>query len=145
MSKTEKQLVRTFGKKKNAVALAVVTDGHGMIKVNGKPLHLVQPEPLRMKLYEPILLLGGSYFKDVNMRVRVKGGGSSAQIYAIRQSIAKGLIAFYEKYVDEQKKRELKDILLQYDRTLLVADPRRAEPKKFGGKGARARYQKSFR
>ena len=34
---------------------------------------------------------------------------------------------------------------LAYDRTLLVADPRRMEPKKFGGRGAHARYQKSYR
>eukprot|EP00058_Branchiostoma_floridae_P022989 XP_002608479.1 hypothetical protein BRAFLDRAFT_128027 [Branchiostoma floridae] len=42
-------------------------------------------------------------------------------------------------------KKEIKDILISYDRTLLVADPRRREPKKFGGPGARARYQKSYR
>ncbi len=36
-------------------------------------------------------------------------------------------------------------MLLQYDRSLLVADPRRCEPKKYGGPGARARYQKSYR
>lgn len=47
--------------------------------------------------------------------------------------------------VDEASKKEIKDILIQYDRTLLVADPRRCEPKKFGGPGARARYQKSYR
>lgn len=47
--------------------------------------------------------------------------------------------------VDEASRKELKDILTQYDRTLLVADPRRCEPKKFGGPGARARYQKSYR
>lgn len=47
--------------------------------------------------------------------------------------------------VDEASKRQIKDILVQYDRTLLVADPRRCEPKKFGGPGARARYQKSYR
>ena len=44
--------------------------------------------------------------------------------------------------VDEQSKNEIKDVLLAYDRTLLVADPRRCEPKKFGGHGARARFQK---
>ena len=49
------------------------------------------------------------------------------------------------KDVDEASKREIKEILVQYDRTLLVADPRRCEPKKFGGPGARARYQKSYR
>ncbi|MEI4867169.1 30S ribosomal protein S9, partial [Klebsiella pneumoniae] len=68
-----------------------------------------------------------------------------AQIYAIRQSISKALVAYYQKYVDEASKKEIKDILIQYDRTLLVADPRRCESKKFGGPGARARYQKSYR
>lgn len=47
--------------------------------------------------------------------------------------------------VDEAAKREIKDILMNYDRSLLVADPRRTEPKKFGGRGARARFQKSYR
>ena len=47
--------------------------------------------------------------------------------------------------VDEQSKKAIKDTLVQYDRSLLVADPRRCEPKKFGGPGARARYQKSYR
>ena len=47
--------------------------------------------------------------------------------------------------VDEASKKEIKDILVQYDRSLLVADPRRCEAKKFGGPGARARYQKSYR
>ena len=39
--------------------------------------------------------------------------------------------------VDEQQKKEIKEILVSYDRSLLVADPRRCEPKKFGGPGAR--------
>lgn len=47
--------------------------------------------------------------------------------------------------VDEASKNAIRDIFVQYDRTLLVADPRRCEPKKFGGPGARARYQKSYR
>ena len=47
--------------------------------------------------------------------------------------------------VDERSKRVLKDALLAYDRTLLVADPRRTEAKKAGGPSARARYQKSYR
>ena len=61
------------------------------------------------------------------------------------QAIAKSVVAYYQKYVDEASKREIKDILVTYDRTLLVADPRRCEPKKFGGPGARARRQKSYR
>ena len=47
--------------------------------------------------------------------------------------------------VDEASKKEIKDVLVAYDRTLLVADPRRREPKKFGGRSARARFQKSYR
>ena len=98
-----------------------------------------------MKVYEPLFLLGGNRFKDLSIRVRVSGGGSCSQIQAIRQAIAKAIIAFYQKYYDEQDKRELKELLIQYDKLLLVADPRRCEPKKFGGKGARARFQKSYR
>lgn len=92
-----------------------------------------------------MLLLGKDKFSNIDIRVRVKGGGQTSQIYAIRQAIAKGIVAYYQKFVDEASKREIKDILVQYDRTLLVADTRRCEPKKFGGPGARARYQKSYR
>lgn len=115
------------------------------MKLNGTPLDLLEPEGLRVKVFEPLLILGQERFADVDIRLRVKGGGYTAQIYAIRQAIAKGIIAYYQKFVDEQTKKELKDALLAYDRTLLVADPRRCEPKKFGGRGARARFQKSYR
>jgi len=100
---------------------------------------------MKYKVLEPILLLGLPRFNMVDIRVRVSGGGYVAQIYAIRQAISKGIVAFYQKYVNESEKKEVKDILLSYDRTLLVADPRRREPKKFGGRSARARFQKSYR
>jgi len=64
-------------------------------------------------------------------------------INAVEEFIAYTFFLFAD--VDEASKKEIKDILIQYDRTLLVADPRRCEPKKFGGPGARARYQKSYR
>ena len=133
------------GRKRTAVAVAHVKRGKGVLRVNGTPIHLLEPAILRFKVYEPILLLGEDRFAGVDIRVRVKGGGHVSQIYAIRQAIAKGIVAFYQKYVDEQSKKEIKEQLLAYDRTLLVADPRRCEPKKFGGPGARARYQKSYR
>jgi len=44
--------------------------------------------------------------------------------------------------IDESTKKELKDVLMAYDRTLLAVDPRHRESKKFGGPGARAKYQK---
>jgi len=92
-----------------------------------------------------LLIIGLDKFANVDIRVRVTGGGHTSQVYAIRQAIAKAIVAYYQKYVDEQSKNELKRALIAYDRTLLVADPRRSEPKKFGGPGARARYQKSYR
>ncbi|EOY05263.1 Uncharacterized protein TCM_020303 [Theobroma cacao] len=52
-------------------------------------------------------------------------------MYAIRQSIAKALVAFYQNYVDEQSKKKIKDISVWYDRTLVLEDPRPCEPKKF--------------
>merc|ERR1712137_79427 len=139
------QSVQTFGRKKTATAVAYAKRGKGLIKVNGRPLEQVEPKSLQFKLLEPVLLLGQDRFADIDIRIRVKGGGHVSQIYAIRQALSKSLVAYYQKYVDEQSKQEIKDILVQYDRSLLVADPRRNEPKKFGGPGARARYQKSYR
>merc|ERR1711939_427252 len=79
------QSVQCFGKKKTATAVAHCKAGKGLIKVNGQPLSLVKPQVLRFKVYEPVLL---------------RGGGHTSQVYAIRQAIAKGIIAYYQKYVD---------------------------------------------
>ncbi|KIY50526.1 ribosomal protein S9 [Fistulina hepatica ATCC 64428] len=137
--------VQTFGKKKTATAVAHAKEGRGLIRINGSPINLVQPEIMRLKVYEPVLVAGEDSFSMVDIRVRVKGGGHTSQIYAIRQAIAKALVAYYAKYVDAYSAMELKKKLVAYDRTLLIADPRRMEPKKFGGAGARARRQKSYR
>ena len=145
--KKQPQLVQTFGRKRNSIAVATIrkSDKNGFIRVNGSPLELVEPRTLRLKAMEPLLLLGNDRFRGLDIRVKVRGGGGISQIYAIRQAISKGIVAFYQKFEDETKKREIKELLLQYDRTLLVADPRRCEPRKFGGIGARARRQKSYR
>lgn len=85
------------------------------------------------------------YNSTVDIRLRVSGGGATSQIYAIRQAIAKSLVAYYAKYYDAASALELRQLFVAYDRTLLIADTRRSEPKKFGGHGARARRQKSYR
>lgn len=54
-----------------------------MIRVNGVPLELVQPEILRLKVFEPILVLGKERFAGLDIRVRVRGGGHTSQIYGI--------------------------------------------------------------
>jgi small subunit ribosomal protein S16e len=139
------QAVQTFGKKKTATACAHCKSGKGMIRVNGAPLELLQPESLRLKVMEPIIILGQERFKNLDIRIRVNGGGHTSQIYAIRQALSKAIVSYNQKFVDEATKNEVKAILTAFDRSLLVADPRRCEPKKFGGAGARARYQKSYR
>jgi small subunit ribosomal protein S16e len=132
-------------RKKTATACAYAKQGRGLIKVNGQPIEHLQPECLRLKAFEPVLILGQEKFQNLDIRIRVKGGGIVAQIYAIRSAIAKSIVAYHAKYVDESSKNELKATLLNYDRNLLVSDPRRCEPKKYGGRSARARFQKSYR
>lgn len=141
----ELQVVYTHGKKKNAIANAVVTAGKGTITVNRIPIQNVEPKTLRIKIFEPILLLGTHQFANLKIKVRVSGGGPTAQLYAARQAIAKGLVAWKQKYVDEDEKSRVRRTYLSYDKNLLVADLRRCEPKKYGGPGARARTQKSYR
>ena len=131
--------------KKTATAVAFVKQGNGLIKVNGQPLELLEPEQLRYKVYEPVLIVGQDKFSNLDIRIRVSGGGITAQIYAIRSAIAKSVIAYHAKYVDEHSKQEIRALLAAYDRNMLVSDPRRSEPKKYGGRSARARFQKSYR
>lgn len=134
-----------LNRKKTATACAYAKQGRGLIKVNGQPIELIQPEAFRLKVIEPVLIVGKDAFSNLDIRIRVKGGGITAQIYAIRAAIAKSIVAYHAKYVDESSKNVLKAKLLNYDRNLLVSDPRRKEPKKYGGRGARARAQKSYR
>lgn len=93
------EAVQTFGRKKTATAVAHCKRGNGLIKINGSPLNLVQPDILKVKIYEPLLLLGSEKFSQLDIRVRVSGGGHTSQIYAIRQAIAKAIVAFYQKCI----------------------------------------------
>ena len=142
---SEAKMVYTHGKKRNAIANAIIREGNGTITINRILIHNIEPKTLRIKIFEPILILGVDVFKNLNIKVRVNGGGSIAQLYAARTAIAKGIVAWNQKYVDEETKDEARKDLLNYDKNLLVADYRRLEPKKYGGPGARSRKQKSYR
>nr|XP_006215095.1 40S ribosomal protein S16 isoform X1 [Vicugna pacos] len=84
-SKGPLQSVQVFGRKKTATAVAHCKRGNGLIKVNGRPLEMIEPRTLQYKLLEPVLLLGKERFAGVDIRVRVKGGGHVAQIYGESQ------------------------------------------------------------
>ena len=51
------------------------------MKLNGQPIDVMQPECMRMKAIEPVLLLGAERFANLDIRITVKGGGRIAQIY----------------------------------------------------------------
>ena len=127
------QVVYTHGKKRNAIANAVVQSGKGTITINRVPIQNVEPKTLRIKIFEPILILGTDHFSGLKIKVRVAGGGPVAQLYAARMAISKGIIAWKQKYIDEEEKAVVRRTLVSFDKGLLVADPRRMEPKKYGG------------
>lgn len=133
----EKKIVQTSGKRKTAIAKAVIREGTGKVRINKFSLDVIQPEIVRMKIIEP-LLLAGELAKKVDIDIVAKGGGFMGQAEAIRTAIGRGLVEFFGD-------TKLRDIYMEYDRTILKGDSRRAEPKKYGGRGARARRQKSYR
>ncbi|MFQ5800208.1 MAG: 30S ribosomal protein S9 [Candidatus Hydrothermarchaeales archaeon] len=129
-------VTQATGKRKTAIAKALIRKGKGRVKVNRKPLEILEPEVAKLKILEPLILSG---LRDtVNIDVVVKGGGVMGQAEAVRTAIGKALIEF-------SKDKELRDRFYEYDRTLVKDDPRRKEPKKYGGRGARAKKQKSYR
>ena len=138
--------VQTFGKKKTSIAVATVTkSAQCNIKVNGIPLNQILPETLRAKIFEAVHTVGSKRFSRLKFNVTVRGGGPVSQAYATRQAIAKGLVAYYQKYSNEIEKTAIKNAYLALDRSLLVSDPRRCEPKKWGRHSARTRFTKSYR
>ena len=131
-------VTNTSGKKKTAVARATVRDGKGRVRINGRPIELSEPETSRLKMLEPFRIAGDDLRDAVDISVTVDGGGISGQADAVRTAIARGLVEFTGDM-------ELRDAYMGFDRTLLVNDVRQREAKKWGGPGARARYQKSYR
>ncbi|MDR1820568.1 MAG: 30S ribosomal protein S9 [Methanobrevibacter sp.] len=132
-----KKVIHTSGKRKTAIARGTVKEGKGRIRINKSPIELYSPELARMKLQEP-LILAGDIVDNLDINVKVFGGGVMGQAEAARMVIAKGLVQWTNDL-------DLKEKYIQYDRTMLVGDPRRSESKKYGGPGARARKQKSYR
>jgi len=129
--------VNTSGKRKTAVATATVKKGMGRIRINKKPVEIYTPELARLKIMEP-LTLAGEKIKNVDININVEGGGVMGQADAVRTAIARGLVYFYNDAT-------LKNMFLSYDRSLLVNDSRRKEPKHPLGRGARKKRQKSYR
>jgi len=131
------KVIITSGKRKTAIARATVKEGKGRVRVTMVPLEIHEPVLARLKMMEP-LELAGSRVAKLDIDVNVEGGGVMGQASATRTAIARGLVDYFD---DE----ELKAKYRAFDRSLLVNDPRRKEPKHQLGRGARKKRQKSYR
>ena len=126
-------IVGATGKRKTAVARVRLQPGSGTITVNGRSLEDYFPrEVSRMIIHEPFDAVSGMGRYDI--RANIKGGGLSGQADALRHGIARAL----EKF-DEGNRPALKK------KGMLTRDARKKERKKYGQKGARARFQFSKR
>ena len=126
------------GKRRTAIARAIIKEGKGRVLINGKPIEIIEPEFVRMKLLEPFYFLDEKTKSKIDIKVKVKGGGFMGQADATRTAIARAILAWTNSETIRAK-------FLNYDRHMIVGDPRRREPKHFGGPGARAKYTKSYR
>ena len=121
------------GKRKTAISRTWLTPGEGEIIINNLPADVYFPiESLRNQMVEPMKITNtlGSF----NIRANVHGGGISGQAVAVRHGITKALIAS-----DPDLRLSLKKA------GFVKRDPRVKERKKYGQRGARARFQFSKR
>lgn len=124
------------GKRKSAIARATISKGTGKVKINNLDISVFQPIVARLRLEEP-LIIAGSLSKKYDISLNVVGGGIVGQTSAARLALARGLVEVEPK---------LKEVFLEYDRQLLVADIRRKESSKPNCRGmARSKRQKSYR
>ncbi len=132
------KIVIATGKRKTSIARAIIKPGEGRIWINNIPLEIWPYELARLKMYEPLVLIG-DLWKKVDIYVNVKGGGYMSQADAVRIALARGLLAY------SGENPELRRVFEEYDRYMLSGDPRRTEPEKWGRYSARRRWQKSYR
>jgi small subunit ribosomal protein S9 len=133
-----KKTLVVSGKRKTGVARAVVRPGIGRVYINRIPLEIFEPEIAREKMMEPLVQAGDEVWKQLDLDVKVSGGGYMGQAEAARMAIANAILKW-------TKSAHLRTVFAEYDRTMIAGDSRKKEPKKFGGPGARSRDQKSYR
>ena len=139
------------GQRKSSKAVATISKGTGRIKINHIPAEIIQPEVSRELVLTPINIIGDLRNK-VDVNVKVEGGGFMGQAFASAVAISKALAGEGKGGRDPKDhpltksvRNEIRKKIIEFDRHLLVGDPRQTESKKFGGPGARRKKQKSYR
>jgi small subunit ribosomal protein S9 len=121
------------GRRKTAVARTWMKPGSGNILINGRPVdEYFRVETAKADLFQPLVLTNSTTSYDI--RVRVVGGGISGQAGAIRHGITRALIEANPDFRGPLKKAGF-----------VKRDSRSKERKKYGQRGARARFQFSKR
>jgi small subunit ribosomal protein S9 len=125
--------IQATGKRKTAIARVVVTKGGGEFLVNRKSIEDYFPRDLHQTIARQAITTSG-YDSQVDVKVRVHGGGVSGQADAVRHATARALIE-----IDPELRGELKR------RGMLTRDAREKERRKAGFKKARKKPQFSKR
>jgi small subunit ribosomal protein S9 len=121
------------GRRKTAVARAVLTEGTGKITINGKSAEeYVKSPSLFQSLLQPLKVT--DTLGSLDVKINVAGGGFTGQVGAIKLSIARSLV---------NRNEEFKSVLRQNG--FMTRDPRMVERKKYGRPKARKRFQFSKR
>lgn len=134
----KKDTLMVAGKRKTAIAKALIQEGNGKVSINNIPFENLN-EFKKLMIQEPVEITKetiGNFNFDI--KVKVKGGGQQSQIEAARLAIGKALVKFTGS-------AELRKAFLNYDRNLLIADVRRKEAYKPNDSKARKKRQKSYR
>jgi len=137
----------TSGKRKTAIAKAVLTSGNGIIKINEINYKNIQFFN-KLKIEEPIKIAEKILGKiNFDVAIKVRGGGEKGQIEAARLALAKAIVEFSKKQNSDGNSlsKELEKTYLDYDRNMLIADVRRKEAYKPGDSKARKNRQTSYR
>lgn len=133
MSEAAKTMFFGTGRRKTSVARVLIKPGEGKIMVNGKPAeNYFKRDTLQMVIKQPLEMAQATDKFDIS--VNVEGGGISGQAGAVRHGITRALLQFNEELRGKLKKSGF-----------LTRDSRAKERKKYGQRGARARFQFSKR
>lgn len=127
------EFIQAVGRRKTSVARVYIRSGSGDVSINKRELDIYFGEiPTKNKVLKPLELTG--HKGKIDVMVNVKGGGPESQIGAISHGLSRALIK-----LDPELRPTLKK------EGMLTRDSRIKERKKYGQKGARARYQYSKR
>lgn len=131
--------------KKTITAVVHCKQGSGLIKMNGQPLEMIMPGMLQYSSWN-LFVSGQGAICCGHPSPREGWWSRDSDLHNHNWPLhLQSPGGYYQKYKDEAVEKEIKDLRVQYNQTLLVAVSQCCESKKFEGPGTCACYQKSYR